>query len=143
MVNPYSGPRSGETGVFTDTSVAFNPSIHGGQGGGGTGGGGSDYYDISKSGQGIADPRIVNQRRGEAGNTGAGNQWQGWDFANQGGGGLAGLSNQASGGQGMQSMAMAPQGLPAAPGMATAGLNSLATKAKKPPRRTLAQTYRT
>ena len=32
---------------------------------------------------------------------------------------LAGLSNQASGGQGMQSMSMAPQSLPSAPGMSS------------------------
>ena len=33
---------------------------------------------------------------------------------------LAGLSNQASGGQSMQTMAMAPQSLPSAPGMSMA-----------------------
>jgi hypothetical protein len=59
-------------------------------------------------------------------------------------GGLAGLSNQASGGPQVmpmgtnQGMAQAPQSMPMAP-----GLNSLSQKAKKPLRRTLAQTYRT
>jgi hypothetical protein len=97
MINPNSGPNGGFGTRSGDASVAWNPSIHGGQGGGGTGGGGSDYYDISK-----------------------------------GGGGLAGLSNQAA-------------GTPKAPNPTAAnpqGLNTLVQQSKKKPTRTLAQTYR-
>jgi hypothetical protein len=130
-----------------------------------------------------------------------GNQWEGYEFAKQGGGGqgsmypsnpqewvdpdrgfitrrakegeelpvsysaggapdagmiaqnqqrasLAGLSNQASGGSQVmpmgtkQGMVQAPQSMPMAPGMPSAGLNSLATKAKKPRNITLNQMYR-
>jgi hypothetical protein len=118
MVNPYSGPSGGQGQILTSTGGYVNPALRTG---------------------GSTTP-----------NTGAGNQWDRWDFAKQGGGsspalnqsvvsqaapslqtgggfqapaGLAGLSNQASGGQGMQSMSMAPQGLPAAPGMSMAKPN--------------------
>jgi hypothetical protein len=141
----------------------FLPGI---PGGGGFGTGEAEWRNFDQDNT-AAITAATNRKRKELAESG-GNQWEGWDFAKQGGGsgnpaaggapdagmiaqnnqraGLAKLSNQASGiprasNQSVVSLA-APQSLPAAPGMATAGLNSLATKAKKPGNITLNQMYR-
>ena len=91
-------------------------------------------------------------------NTGAGNQWEGWDFAKQGGGnpaaggapdaGIIAQNQQRAGLAGLKQQAAGPQVMPVAPNQSVVskanpqGLNMLVQQSKKKPLKKSPQTYR-